>query len=321
MNDIEASCRLDETRLSQRDYTLSLIRQACRQGLLTEEEVRDMKRQLLELVAERTEAWNHGESSSVRIEQAQDFVESILFVMGLQLKAESSADRALETLKTEPVRKCFAQGTERVKRKIAISRLLQRRMGKNLFPSKNIFFRETFTAGIDGFFRLYDPAFAAHDIHITADYPLCVGRPELQGIEFIEQYLSCGEAENLFLCTFDPDRVDRLLTGLTPGYGEIPMNLFEPVFLTALGLVLTGGDPESLHLTDENLRTLYRIFSGRNGDETERILQNGLVRLKEVLVLPKLALEYSALCIPFLTSSVVNGISNHSLNKVFLKMT
>ena len=321
MNDIEASCRLDETRLSQRDYTLSLIRQACRQGLLTEEEVRDMKRQLLELVAERTEAWNHGESSSVRIEQAQDFLESILFVMGLQLKAESSADRALETLKTEPVRICFEKGMERVKRKIAISRLLQRRMGKNLFPSKNIFFRETFTAGIDGFFRLYDPAFAAHDIHITADYPLCVGRPELQGIEFIEQYLSCGEAENLFLCTFDPDRVDRLLTGLTPGYGETPMNLFEPVFLTALGLVLTDGDPESLHLTDENLRTLYRIFSGRNGDETERILQNGLARLKEELVLPKLALEYSALCIPFLTSSVVNGISNHSLNKVFLKMT
>ena len=320
MNDIEASCRLDETRLSQRDYTLSLIRQACRQGLLTEEEVRDMKRQLLELVAERTEAWNHGESSSVRIEQAQDFLESILFVMGLQLKAESSADRALETLKTEPVRKCFAQGTERVKRKIAISRLLQRRMGKNLFPSKNIFFRETFTAGIDGFFRLYDPEFAAHDIHITADYPLCVGRPELQGIEFIEQYLSCGEAENLFLCAFDPDRVDRLITGLTPGYGEIPMNLFEPVLLTALGLVLTDGDPESLHLTDENLRTLYRIFSGRNGDETERILQNGLARLKEELVLPKLALEYSALCIPFLTSSVVNGISYHSLDRIFLKM-
>ena len=320
MNDIEASCRLDETRLSQRDYTLSLIRQACRQGLLTEEEVRDMKRQLLELVAERTEAWNHVESSSVRIEQAQDFLESILFVMGLQLKAESSADRALETLKTEPVRKCFAQGTERVKRKIAISRLLQRRMGKNLFPSKNIFFRETFTAGIDGFFRLYDPEFAAHDIHITADYPLCAGRPDLQGIEFIEQYLSCGEAENLFLCTFDPDRVDRLLTALTPGYGETPMNLFEPVFLTALGLVLTDGDPESLYLTDENLRTLYRIFSGRNGDETERILQNGLARLKEELVLPKLALEYSALCIPFLTSSVVNGISYHSLDRIFLKM-
>ena len=137
MNYIEASCCLDETRLSQRDYTLSLIRQACRQGLLTEEEVHDMKRQLLELVAERTEAWNHGESSSVRIEQAQDFLESILFVMGVQLKAEPSADRALETLKTETVRICFEKGMERVKRKIAISRLLQRRMGKNLFSSQN----------------------------------------------------------------------------------------------------------------------------------------------------------------------------------------
>ena len=320
MNYIEVSCRLDESRLSQRDYTLSLIREACRNGELTEEEVRDMKRQLLELVAERTEAWNHGESSSVRIEQAQDFLESVLFVMGLQLKAEPFADQAVETLKTEPVRICFEKGMERVKRKIAISRLLQRRMRKNLFSSQNVFFQETFTAGIDGFFRLYDPEFAAHDIHITADYPLCAGRPELQGIEFIEQYLSCGEAENLFLCAFDPDRVDRLLTGLTPGYGEIPMNLFEPVLLTALGLVLTGCAPEKLCMTDRNLDTLYRIFSGRNRDETERILQNGLARLKEELVLPKLALEYSALCIPFLTSSVVNGISNHSLNKVFLKM-
>ena len=41
MNDIEASCRLDETRLSQRDYTLSLIREACRNGELTEEDLLD----------------------------------------------------------------------------------------------------------------------------------------------------------------------------------------------------------------------------------------------------------------------------------------
>lgn len=320
MNYIEASCCLDETRLSQRDYTLSLIRQACRQELLTEEGVHDIKRQLLELVAERTEAWNHGESSSVRIEQAQDFLESILFVMGVQLKAESSSDRALETLKTEPLRICFEKGMERVKRKIAISHLLQRRMGKNLFSSQNVFFRETFTAGIDGFFRLYNPEFAAHEIHITADYPLCAGRPELQGVEFIEQYLSCGEAENLFLCSFDPDRVHCLLTALTPGYDEIPMNLFEPVFLTALGLVLTDGDPESLHLTNENLRTLYRIFSGRNRDETERILRNALSGLKEACSVPKLALEYGSLCIPFLSSNVQNGVSYHSLDKIFLKM-
>lgn len=321
MNHIEASCCLDETRLSQRNYTLSLIRQACRQELLTEEGVHDIKRQLLELVAERTEAWNHGESSSVRIEQAQDFLESILFVMGVQLKTESSSDRALETLKTEPLRICFEKGMERVKRKIAISRLLQRRMGKNLFSSQNVFFRETFTAGIDGFFRLYNPAFAAHEIHITADYPLCVGRPDLQGIEFIEQYLSCGEAENLFLCSFDPDRVHCFHTELTPGYDEIPMNLFEPVFLTALGLVLTDGDPESLHLTDENLRTLYRIFSGRNREETERILRNALSGLKEACSIPKLALEYGSLCIPFLSSNVQNGVSYHSFDKIFLKMS
>lgn len=320
MNDIEVSCRLDESRLSQRDYTLSLIREACRNGELTAEDVRDIKRQLLELVAERTEAWNHGESSSVRIEQAQDFLESVLFVMGLQLKAEPFADQAVETLKTEPVRICFEKGMERVKRKIAISRLLQRRMRKNLFSSQNVFFQETFTAGIDGFFRLYDPEFAAHDIHITADYPLCAGRPELQGIEFIEQYLSCGEAENLFLCSFDPARVHCLLSALTPGYDEIPINLFEPVFLTALGLVLTGGDPESLHLTDDNLRTLYRIFSGRNSGETERILRNALSGLKEALSVPKLALEYGSLCIPFLSSNVQNGVSYHSLDKIFLKM-
>ena len=98
------------------------------------------------------------------------------------------------------------------------------------------------------------------------------------------------------------------------------MNLFEPVFLTALGLVLTDGDPESLHLTNENLRTLYRIFSGRNRDETERILRNALSGLKEALSVPKLALEYSALCIPFLSSNVQNGVSYHSLDKIFLKM-
>ena len=71
-----------------------------------------------------------------------------------------------------------------------------------MFQTPNGFWRSTIEGGINGFFRLYRPEFAAHEIHITADYPPLLGRPALQGVEFMERYLqeiedATGRSTNL----------------------------------------------------------------------------------------------------------------------------
>lgn len=96
-----------------------------------------------------------------------------------------------------------------------------------------MFYRSTVIDGIASFFKLYDPLFGGQELHITADYPTCLGRPSVCGIEFIESYLQRIQAENDFLQLFPAQNVHVFLEKLVPGYAETPMNLFEPVFCRA----------------------------------------------------------------------------------------
>jgi len=110
--------------------------------------------------------------------------------------------------------------------KTAISRSLQKKILEHLLDTPNVYYRSTIADGVNGFFKLYRPQFAAHEIHITADYPILAGRPELDGIEFIEQYLRCIEAENAFCICFKPQDIHHLLCGLTHDYRSVPFNNF-----------------------------------------------------------------------------------------------
>ena len=51
------------------------------------------------------------------------------------------------------------------------------------------------------------------------------------------EYLRRIQVENAFCIRFAPQYVHRLLCALTPDYANIPMNLFEPVLLAALGML------------------------------------------------------------------------------------
>ena len=159
--------------------------------------------QLLELLAQKCDEWAGGESSSLPVEKAQDILTSIMYVIHLASKDQQHDD--------VPVSELFEKGLVCVQKKLFSCHMLQRRILKNLFNTPNVFYRSTIQGGINGFFKLYSPQFSAHEIHITADYPLCLGRPQLEGVEFIEEYLSRIDAENAFCNLFDPVLVHRLM--------------------------------------------------------------------------------------------------------------
>ena len=70
-------------------------------------------------------------------------------------------------------------GLKLIRRKMAVSRHLQKKVLEHLLDTPNVYYRSTIADGINGFFKLYRPQFSAHEIHITADYPVFMGRPEL----------------------------------------------------------------------------------------------------------------------------------------------
>ena len=305
-------------RLNSRYYFQSLIEQAHLCGLLSDQELSKIQTELLIILAEQTDKWSQGKSSSIPTEKAQELLTSAAFVIGVQLKSYQAPENAVEALKAEPLKSLFEKGLKLVQRKIAISRHRQKRIIAHLLNTPNVYYRATIADGINGFFRLYRPQFSAQEIHITADYPTYLGRPNFDGIEFIERYLRCIEAENEFCMHFAPQDIHHLLCGLTQDYRSIPMNLFEPVFLSALGLSILHRNPEQLDLSKEDIVSLYRFFSGKSKQEIQLILENAFCDLDKKMELPEISKRYICLCIPKFAETIQKSVVLKTMDKVFL---
>ncbi|MGN0317085.1 MAG: DUF6179 domain-containing protein [Lachnospira sp.] len=309
---------IDEKMLHPRHYAESLIQQAVSCHLLSDKDISKIQSELLVIMASQCDKLCRGESSSVPAEKAQDMMVSILFVISIKLKACESFEQAVNMLKNEPLQSIFESGLQIVRRKKISARHLQRRIADNLLETPNVYYHSTIVDGINGFFKLYRPQFAAHEIHITADYPVLSGRPELDGIEFIEQYLRCVEAENAFCIQFNPQDIHHLLCGLTQDYKSVPMNLFEYVMLSASGLVLLNRNPQGLNLSERDVLDLYCIFSNQSYEEIVKYLEESIEELSRQGLLPKNVRRYLSETLHKFASDISNAVKADTLDKIFL---
>lgn len=316
MNELSRASSLRPEKLDARCYLQSLAGQALRLGLMTDGQFQSLQESLLTLLAAQTDKFNRGRSSSIRLEQAQELLASLLFVLGLRLKAEESPEKALETLQNVPVSVLYEDGIALVRRRLSLCRLMQQRILSGLFRTPNRFYRLTIEEGVNGFFRLYRPQFSAHEIHITADYPPLLGRPALDGVEFIEQYLRSVEAENAILRQFDPDDVHRVLLSLSREYADSPINLLEYPLLAALGLGLLGRNPWRLRLSADDVNRLAALLSPLDVSAIRAQLVQALEALRERL--PVHAFSYAQKCLPRLASHIHTAARASMLERTFL---
>ena len=268
---------IDPQRLRPGDYFASLTEEALACGLLTEDDLARLQAQLPGLLRRMAAEYAGEGCGSLPVETAGEMLRSLQFVLGAALKGYAASEQAAIALKERPLNELYDEGLCRVRQKLRTVRLLQRRIQSRLFQTPNGFWRSTIEGGVNGFFRLYRPEFVAHEIHITADYSPLLGRPALQGVEFMERYLQEIDGENAFLRAFPPRAVHRLLLGLSREYASAPVNLFEPVCLSALGLTLCGRSPLALDLTPDEVEKLARDFENRT--MIRPALENALNRL------------------------------------------
>ena len=96
------------------------------------------------------------------------------------------------------------------------------------------------------------------------------------------------------------------------------MNLFEPVILSALGLVMVERNPMGLDLNKKDLHILQQYFSNQNGQDIRQCLKEALYQLNQIINLPQTSRDYVLLCIPKLAAAIQNAVNLKTLDKVFL---
>lgn len=306
MNELTARPLIDPDALDGRDYLVSLLAAGQTAGLLTPAETAAIQLEAAQLLRTQAESYTGGESTSLRAETAEALLRSVLYTVGMTLKAYPTPEAALDALRRGKMDRLFDSGRRRISAKLKNIRALHAQLGRTLFRTENVFYRATLSGGIAGFLKLYRPEFAAQETHITLDYPLCTGPLALTGVELIERYLRSAVCENRFLRCFEPERVHALLLSLGEGYRQTVMNLYEPVLIAALGCVMTHRPPEEL---DCRLDELLPLLGGGNTEHLLCVFSDAAQELISRLSVPPATAEYIRASLPFAVSTVSRAMS------------
>lgn len=308
----------DRGTLDERYYMQSVLKHGYMAGILSDGDLASVSDQLMELLAQKAGELTDGSSSSISVETAGELMSSMTFVTGVRLKEYERSEHAAEAVRDRSLTDLFQEGLDSVRCKVSRARRIHRHITEGLFETPSVYYRSTVEDGISGFFRLYDPETGAHKLHITVDYPAFRVRPQLDGIEFIERYLSYIEAEDSFCRLFRPEDVHSLMCGITPDYPSCPVNIFEPLMMAAVGLVICGRPVRTLALCMEDISRLSNVFREKSLVETSIYIEKAVRLMDRELGMSRPSLRYAVSCVPQMALSVRKAVKNGTLDKVFV---
>lgn len=257
--------------------------------------------ELLAVVAQLTEEYTGGKSTSVTYERANYLMEAVLYCLreyeesGLKeepcvLSKEASVagcPAAVEEAVTAQT--AFRLGREAVWRKVQQAKTQYAQLLEGFCAYGNENYNDTVVKAIPGFFQAYDFRFAPQETIITMDYPVLFPMNGMAGIDAVSVYMDCIRTEQLFLGAFAPEYVVRVLRCYRKDYRKHFFNLCSVMLRHALGrlpgVAANAARPDRLKgILEAGVEALADRI-GRGGTMTGKPGQEELCRLKEYLEL------------------------------------
>ncbi len=309
--------KIDPGSLSGERYFQSLLEEGRRAGMLTEAEAKMIQAEWLRFLAYKSERYTCGDSSSIKVETAQNILRSILYTAGVFLKT-LTPDDAVGELKKDTAASVYGRGRRRIGTKLSTARHLHALVLGNLLMTENITYNDTVKGGIKGFFRIYDADYAAHEIRITADYPLSNPPNGLVGIEFIVEYLKSVLLENEFCGRFDMQAVHDLMRSYHKDYEILIINIFDQVLASSIGCVLADIQPETLLIPKKRAFGLQSLWMLKTKSEIgEMVADAGAIMAKKMEIEDRQLLGYIGKSLPHISENIYLAVRNLTLDKVF----
>jgi hypothetical protein len=320
MVNIENLHIIDINKLSGEFYFTSLLQEAYTKGLLNDDNMEDIQLQCIKLLAYKSERYNDGISSSIRVEAAQEIMKSNLYTIGLYLKSLTSADLAVMELKRAAISEMYEKGRKLINAKFHTASHIYRMVQNNKLDTINYTYNATIDdEGIGIFFKSYDPEFQAHIGDGNIDYQLCHPVNDLAGVEYILKYLNNVYLENEFCKNFATKDIHHMLCGYDRGYKDLLINIFEQVLTTTLGCVLANRDPAGLDISKEEIGHLQNELSGGNEDTIDLKIHRAAQKVfKELNVTSPYLQGYVEKSLHKITLDIIQAVKTKTLEKTIV---
>ena len=221
------------------------------------------------LLEERIRRYTMGDSTSVPVDTARRLLESILYCLDIQRRADKNALPDSAPMKTR-----WQAGVDAAKRTAKRAKLLLLQAQRTPPPLSNTAYCDTLTA-LPAFFAGYDADFFAQEIPCSFDYPLCQPVSDaLFGAEYIQDFLRRLLAENAFLRAFSADALLSLYEKYYIDYADLLVNLYLPAAEMVTLCALAGAPVRALSLTPEQLASINQKLLSINDAEARQRMED-----------------------------------------------
>ena len=283
---------------------------------ISNEEKEIIQIRLWELLGKVTERYTMGDSSSVPVEVTEQLFKSICFLLNKEMK--KSQDK-IDLLRSEDLQEVWKNSWKTIEEDIKMGKALLEEVIRSSVGIENISYNDTVMEIGKGLKR-YDFRFLAHDIPCSIDYQL--SNPvseELQGIDFINEYLKRLLFENNFCNNFDKEKIIKVLKSYCEDYEGLLINIFEPVLTNVIGLNILEANIFDLEITNYERKILLDIFKEINIEEIqEKLIESCDDICKSLKINESYEIEYMKTTALNLLPRIEEGIKNNNLKNIFL---
>lgn len=320
MTNIEKRQIIRSRKLSSEAYFTWILQEAYACGLLYDSEIENLQMECIKFLAYKSERYNSGDSSSIRVEVAENIMKSNLYTIGLYLKSLPDGDCAVSELKTGKIPEMYQKGRDLINERLRTAKTIYRLVRKNRIATPNYTYNATLSAdGIGSFFKLYNPDYEARETPASIDYQLCNPVDNLVGIEFIQKYLENLYLENEFCRYFAAEDIHHLLSGYDVGYKDLLINIFQQVLTGAIGCSLVKRSVVKLDVSRGDIQCLYNKLSEYNEDLLASEIRKAAGKVLEELDAVNPAVRrYVAKSLTGIIANITFAVKMDTLDKIFV---
>ena len=320
---IEKYNKLRPERLDRNNYTISLLNEGLRAGLIEQAGLDAVLAQIMEILAELILKYTHGQSTSLKVETSQRLLLSIFYALDHVIKIIPDPTEALQLLAADEIREIYKKGLELLETSVAQTRLLYQQIKDHKLPVRIEAYHATIDQALPEFFLRYDLRFSAQDTAASIDYPLLFDDMKIQGIDYIKQYLETLQMENEFCCLFPLTDIDQLLFHYGRvyqiDYSEALINVFEIVLTNAIFSVLAGNREAQLGISPLQLEFLRERLKRLDAAQTSALITVAIGSLCSSLDIgDSRTRQYINNFQPILVSRALNALAHDCLENVVI---
>ncbi|HYE80822.1 MAG TPA: DUF6179 domain-containing protein [Clostridia bacterium] len=322
-HDITRYTPIRSENLDPNQYTLSLLKEGFRAGLIDRQRVYGIQEQVMLILKDLIMRYTKGDSTSVRTETAESLLNSIYYSIDAYTGCFADPEAGITVLKSENIKDIYGKGVEIVERVFKEARQLCQDIVRNKLDVPLEVYNTSVTEDIPEFFEHYSIMFGAHDTAGSFDYPLVFDDMNVRGVFYIRNYLTHLDIETQFCRLFEEKDIYKTLAvyGRTCkiDYKESPVNLFEILVNNSIFSLLSGKEAKELMITGAQFEVIRRKLAGTDYLQMKNILDTAAVRLITDLHIDRPELvEYIYRYINGFALRVLNAVKSDNLNNIVM---